>query len=180
MDITIFWAQFIHALCFVLGALMKQHTECCLNCSTVTEGPSGSVSLWFPCIRQAVQLGALAPVSFLYLDYSWMLMVGLEHPQGHFWLPVWEESSLFIEVLSDLWSTSIWGSGGTVWVWVKSFLLWVSVEFCLEAPGCRSLTKANDSEHLLGSFLSTSPRRYREGISFFSLGGGQHLRIGST
>lgn len=47
MDITIFWAQFIHALCFVLGALMKQHTECCLNCSTVTEGPSGAVSLGF-------------------------------------------------------------------------------------------------------------------------------------
>lgn len=39
---------------FVLSTLMKQCTECCLNCSTVTEGP---VSLWFLCITQVGQLG---------------------------------------------------------------------------------------------------------------------------
>lgn len=45
-------------LYFVLGAFMKQYTECCLNCSTVTEGPrQGAVSLWFPCTMQVVQLG---------------------------------------------------------------------------------------------------------------------------
>jgi hypothetical protein len=45
-------------------------------------------------------------------------------------------------------------------------------------PGFRTLIKAKYSDHLLGSFLSTSPRRYWEHISFSSpLDEEQHLRI---
>lgn len=66
---VLFYACFI----FVLGVLVKQCTECCLNCSTVTEGPrEETVSLWF------MQLGLNGRVSFLFLDCFLSLMV--DHP----------------------------------------------------------------------------------------------------
>lgn len=64
---------------FALGALMRRYTECCLNCSTVTEGPGGAASLWFACIRQTVQLGAAGRAFLFVLGLFLTLMVDQEH-----------------------------------------------------------------------------------------------------
>lgn len=70
-----------------LGAFMKRYTECCLNCSTVTEGHGGAVSLWFACIQQAVQLGGAGRVFLSVLGLYLTLMVYQEHSGRAFpWL----------------------------------------------------------------------------------------------